>query len=68
MNQTAINAQRLCEMMDERIRTLTPQERDRLMQQNLAQAKTSAERFHTLCVLMDFAIARHKAGREGDNG
>ena len=68
MDQIALNSQRLCELMDEQIRSRSPAERDRVMQQFLAQAMTPAQRFHALCVLMDFAIAQNRAKRGLDNG
>ncbi len=62
------NARRLCELMDEQIRSRTLQERDRLVQQFIAEAMTPAERFRTLCVLMDHAIAQNRARRGQERG
>lgn len=64
----ARNAQHLCELMDEQIRSRALQERDRLMQQFIAPAMTPAERFCTPCVLMDHAIAQNEARRGQEHG
>ena len=54
---------RLCQIMDEHLRTMSPQERDRMMQRHLAMAKTPEERFQALAELMDFTINLNQAQR-----
>ena len=58
---------RLCSDMDRYLRSIPPAERDRRMQEHLAQAKTPSERLRTLCVMMDWIIARNVADREADS-
>ncbi len=68
MDDTLRRAMKLCDMMDERIRSQTPAERDRLIQQFLAQAIPPAENFRTLAVMMDFVIANSAALKEVRDG
>ncbi len=68
MDDTLRRAMKLCDMMDERIRSQSPAQRDRLIQQFLAQAKTPAENFRTLVAMMDFVIAHSAALKEVRDG
>ncbi len=68
VNETVRRAERLCAMMDESIWRRSAAERDRLLQQFIAAAKTPSERFRTLGVLMNFAISRNCAMREEQDG
>ena len=53
-------------MMDTYLRNRTAPVRDRLMQEYLAEAKTTSERFRGLVTLMDFGIACRKQQRENE--
>lgn len=57
MDDTVRRAERMVALMNERIRSRTPQERDRLMQQFLAQAMTPQQRFRAVGMLMNLGIA-----------
>ena len=48
-NETSARAAQLCEMTHEMLKRMTPQQRDRLMQQHLAQAATAAQNARALC-------------------
>lgn len=68
MDDNLRRAMKLCDMMDERIRSQSPAERDRQIQQFLAQAQTPAESFRTLAAMMDFVIANSAALKEVRDG
>jgi hypothetical protein len=55
-------------MMDDQIRNRTPAERDRLMQQFIAEAMTPAEKFRTLGIMMDFMISLQEARKKNRDG
>jgi hypothetical protein len=60
---TQVRALRLRRMMDEFLAAQTPQERDRMMQLHLAQARGPKGNARALVQLMDFAIkVRKEAG------
>lgn len=63
MTDAAERFRRLCEMMDEYLRTMPAPERDRMMQRHLAMAKTPAERLQALAELMDFTINLNRTQR-----
>ena len=61
-------AARLCELMDAAMRNRTPAQRDRQVQQWIAQAMTQEQRCKVLVSLMDFAIAcKQRQAAEADN-
>jgi hypothetical protein len=68
MDENAHRAAKLCEMMDDQIRNRTPAERDRLMQQFIAEAMTPAEKFRTLGIMMDFMISLQEARKKNRDG
>ena len=68
MDDTLRRAMKLCDMMDEMIRSQSPAQRDRRIQRFLAQAKTPAENFRTLAAMMDFVIANSAALKEVRDG
>ena len=68
MDDNLRRAMKLCDMMDEKIRSQSPAERDRQIQQFLAQAQTPAESFRTLVAMMDFVIANSAALKEVRDG
>ena len=63
MDDVTRRAMRLTAMMNERIRSMPPAERDRLMQQFVAEAKTPSERFQTLAAMMNFVICLNRMRR-----
>ncbi len=63
---TIKRAYRVRELMNEYLCNRTPQERDRIMQIHLAQARGTAANAHLLCQAMDFGI-RIRAMRAAEN-
>lgn len=68
MDDVTRRAMRLTEMMNERIRSMSPAERDRLTQQLLAAAQTPPQRLRTLAAMMNFAIGLTRMRRKKTNG
>jgi len=57
-------ARRTADLMNERLRKMTDAERDRLIQQFIAQAMTTAQRARATADLMNLGI-RLRQGRQG---
>ncbi|MBN2561645.1 MAG: hypothetical protein JXQ75_12015 [Phycisphaerae bacterium] len=68
MKEATGRAARLCDLMNERIRSMPAAERDRMLQQFLAEAKTPSERFRTLVAMIDFVIAVNRVLRKARDG
>lgn len=65
VDETTQRAERLCALMNERIRTLSPPERDRRLQQFLAEAMTPSQKLRALCGMMNFVIACNRIRHGG---
>jgi hypothetical protein len=68
MDDTVRRAERFVALMNERLCSRTPQERDRLMQQFIAQAMTPQQRFRAAGMLMNLAIKRRQLELKDEHG
>ena len=53
--------QEVCELMDKRLREMTPQERDDLLQLHIAAAMTKEQRLKAIADMTDLMLALRRA-------
>ena len=63
--ETAARALRLCELTHEMLSRMTLPERDRVMQQHLAQAATPAQKARALCAMTAFLLDARRGNPAG---
>ena len=67
MTDETKRAMRLCALMNDRIRNMSPQERDRLLQRFKAEAMRPSQKSRTLRGVLDFLNAQKCAHRKASD-